>query len=101
MRFLSSGLPSQRMGRRRATGLTLVQCQSPRFRRPCATSSGDGGAAGRACATETGWASMRALTWQGKPDDEVRDVPDPRIPEPTDASVRILSDRQIVAEGNS
>ncbi|MBQ1047977.1 glutathione-dependent formaldehyde dehydrogenase [Micromonospora sp. C51] len=34
---------------------------------------------------------MRALTWQGKRDVRVEDVPDPRIEEPTDAIVRITS----------
>lgn len=34
---------------------------------------------------------MRALTWQGKRDVQVMDVPDPRIQEPTDAIVRITS----------
>ena len=34
---------------------------------------------------------MRALTWQGKRDVRVVDVPDPRIQEPTDAIVRITS----------
>ena len=34
---------------------------------------------------------MRALTWQGKRDVQVVDVPDPRIQEPTDAIVRITS----------
>ena len=34
---------------------------------------------------------MRALTWQGKRDVQVMDVPDPRIEEPTDAIVRITS----------
>ena len=34
---------------------------------------------------------MRALTWQGKRDVRVIDVPDPKIQEPTDAIVRITS----------
>ncbi|MFF5173131.1 zinc-dependent alcohol dehydrogenase [Micromonospora sp. NPDC000089] len=34
---------------------------------------------------------MKALTWQGKRDVRVEDVPDPRIEEPTDAIVRITS----------
>jgi threonine dehydrogenase-like Zn-dependent dehydrogenase len=34
---------------------------------------------------------VRALTWQGKQDVQVVDVPDPRIQEPTDAIVRITS----------
>ncbi|MCU1496055.1 MAG: Alcohol dehydrogenase GroES domain protein [Acidimicrobiales bacterium] len=34
---------------------------------------------------------MRALTWHGKRDVRVEDVPDPRIEEPTDAVVRITS----------
>jgi threonine dehydrogenase-like Zn-dependent dehydrogenase len=34
---------------------------------------------------------MRALTWQGKRDVQVVDVPDPKIQEPTDAIVRITS----------
>ena len=34
---------------------------------------------------------MKALTWQGKRKVEVRDAPDPRIQEPTDAIVRITS----------
>jgi len=34
---------------------------------------------------------MRALTWQGKGQVEVQDVPDPTIQEPTDAIVRITS----------
>ncbi|GAA0370645.1 zinc-dependent alcohol dehydrogenase [Micromonospora gifhornensis] len=34
---------------------------------------------------------MRALTWQGKRDVRVEEVPDPRIEEPTDAIVRITS----------
>ena len=34
---------------------------------------------------------MRALTWQGKEDVQVIDVPDPTIHEPTDAIVRITS----------
>ena len=34
---------------------------------------------------------MRALTWQGKREVEVQDVPDPVIQEPTDAIVRITS----------
>ena len=34
---------------------------------------------------------MQALTWQGKRDVRVEEVPDPRIEEPTDAIVRITS----------
>lgn len=34
---------------------------------------------------------MRAVTWQGRRDMQVVDVPDPRIEEPTDALVRITS----------
>ena len=34
---------------------------------------------------------MRAVTWQGRRDMQVVDVPDPRIEEPTDAIVRITS----------
>ncbi|MEV7228199.1 zinc-dependent alcohol dehydrogenase [Polymorphospora sp. NPDC051019] len=34
---------------------------------------------------------MKALTWQGKRDVRVSDVPDPRIEEPTDAVVRVTS----------
>ncbi|HYY44128.1 MAG TPA: alcohol dehydrogenase catalytic domain-containing protein, partial [Actinomycetota bacterium] len=34
---------------------------------------------------------MKAVTWQGKRDVRVEDVPDPRIEEPTDAIVRITS----------
>jgi threonine dehydrogenase-like Zn-dependent dehydrogenase len=34
---------------------------------------------------------MKALTWQGKRDVRVEDVPDPRIEEPTDALVKITS----------
>ncbi|MDQ2781469.1 MAG: glutathione-dependent formaldehyde dehydrogenase [Actinomycetota bacterium] len=34
---------------------------------------------------------MRALTWRGKRDVQVQDVPDPEIQEPTDAIVRITS----------
>ncbi|WP_341361078.1 zinc-dependent alcohol dehydrogenase [Georgenia sp. M64] len=34
---------------------------------------------------------MRALTWQGKEDVRVEDVPDPRIVEPTDAVIRVTS----------
>ncbi|MER7891450.1 zinc-dependent alcohol dehydrogenase [Micromonospora sp. NPDC094482] len=34
---------------------------------------------------------MKALTWQGKRDVRVEEVPDPRIEEPTDAVVRITS----------
>ena len=34
---------------------------------------------------------MRALTWQGKRDVRVEDVPDPRIEEPTDAIIRVTS----------
>ena len=41
--------------------------------------------------TEEGHSGMKALTWQGKRDVRVEDVPDPRIEEPTDAIVRITS----------
>ena len=34
---------------------------------------------------------MKAVTWQGKRDVQVTEVPDPRIEEPTDAIVRITS----------
>jgi threonine dehydrogenase-like Zn-dependent dehydrogenase len=34
---------------------------------------------------------MRALTWQGKRDVRVEDVPDPRIEQPTDAVIRVTS----------
>lgn len=34
---------------------------------------------------------MRAVTWQGKRDVRVEDVPDPRIEEPTDAVIRVTS----------
>ncbi len=34
---------------------------------------------------------MRALTWQGRNDVQVTDVPDPRIEQPTDAVVRVTS----------
>ena len=34
---------------------------------------------------------MKAVTWQGRRDVQVTDVPDPRIEEPTDAIVRITS----------
>jgi threonine dehydrogenase-like Zn-dependent dehydrogenase len=34
---------------------------------------------------------MKAVTWQGKRDVRVEDVPDPRIEEPTDAVIRITS----------
>ena len=34
---------------------------------------------------------MKALTWQGKRDVSVEDVPDPQILEPTDAIVKITS----------
>ncbi|MEZ3178637.1 glutathione-dependent formaldehyde dehydrogenase [Streptomyces pimonensis] len=34
---------------------------------------------------------MRALTWQGKRDVKVENVPDPRIEEPTDAIIRVTS----------
>src|SRR3954463_3233902 len=34
---------------------------------------------------------MRALTWHGKRDVRVDDIPDPKIKEPTDAIVRITS----------
>ena len=36
---------------------------------------------------------MRALTWHGKRDVRVEDVPDPRIEQPTDAVVRALEGR--------
>src|SRR3954453_4273721 len=35
--------------------------------------------------------AVRALTWQGKRDVQVTDVPDPRIEQPTDAVVRVTS----------
>ena len=41
--------------------------------------------------TEEGHSCMKALTWQGKRDVRVEDVPDPRIEKPTDAIVRITS----------
>ena len=34
---------------------------------------------------------MKALTWQGKRDVRVIDVPDPRIEEPTDAVIKVTS----------
>lgn len=34
---------------------------------------------------------MKALTWQGKRDVRVEDVPDPRIAEPTDAIIRVTT----------
>lgn len=34
---------------------------------------------------------MKAVTWQGKRDVRVEDVPDPRIEEPTDAVIRVTS----------
>lgn len=34
---------------------------------------------------------LRALTWQGKRDVRVEDVPDPVLQEPTDAIVRVIS----------
>jgi threonine dehydrogenase-like Zn-dependent dehydrogenase len=34
---------------------------------------------------------MRALTWQGRQDVQVTDVPDPRIEQPTDAVIRVTS----------
>ncbi|MDQ3485737.1 MAG: alcohol dehydrogenase catalytic domain-containing protein, partial [Actinomycetota bacterium] len=34
---------------------------------------------------------MKALTWQGKRDVQVIDVPDPRIEKPTDAIVKVTS----------
>jgi threonine dehydrogenase-like Zn-dependent dehydrogenase len=34
---------------------------------------------------------MKALTWQGKRDVRVEDVPDPRIEEPTDAIIKVTS----------
>src|SRR5690349_8423912 len=34
---------------------------------------------------------MRALTWQGKRNVTIEEVPDPRIQEPTDAVIRITS----------
>jgi threonine dehydrogenase-like Zn-dependent dehydrogenase len=34
---------------------------------------------------------MKALTWHGKRDVRIDDVPDPRIEEPTDALVRITT----------
>src|SRR5205809_7454313 len=35
--------------------------------------------------------AMKAVTWQGKRDVRVEDVPDPRIEEPTDAVIRLTS----------
>ena len=34
---------------------------------------------------------MRALTWQGRHDVQVTDVPDPEIQQPTDAIIRVTS----------
>ena len=34
---------------------------------------------------------MKALTWQGKRDVRVEEVPDPKLEEPTDAIVKITS----------
>lgn len=34
---------------------------------------------------------MKALTWQGKKDVRVEEVPDPRIQEPTDAVIKVTS----------
>ncbi len=34
---------------------------------------------------------MKAVTWQGKRDVRVEEVPDPRIQEPTDAVIRVTS----------
>ena len=34
---------------------------------------------------------MRALTWQGKEDVRVEDVPDPQIADPTDAIIKLTS----------
>lgn len=34
---------------------------------------------------------MKAVTWQGRRDVRVEDVPDPRIEKPTDAVIRITS----------
>jgi threonine dehydrogenase-like Zn-dependent dehydrogenase len=35
--------------------------------------------------------AMKAVTWQGKRDVRVEEVPDPKLEEPTDAIVRITS----------
>ncbi|MDX6297237.1 MAG: hypothetical protein QOI51_1094, partial [Nocardioidaceae bacterium] len=34
---------------------------------------------------------MKAVTWQGKRDVRVEEVPDPRIEEPTDAIIKVTS----------
>lgn len=34
---------------------------------------------------------MKALTWQGRSDVRIDDVPDPRIEHPTDAVIRVTS----------
>ena len=34
---------------------------------------------------------MKAVTWQGKRDVQVTDVPDPQIEQPTDAIIKITS----------
>ena len=34
---------------------------------------------------------MKAITWQGKRDVQVSDVPDPRIEKPTDAIIKVTS----------
>ena len=34
---------------------------------------------------------MKALTWQGKRDVRVEEVPDPQIEEPTDAIIKVTS----------
>ena len=34
---------------------------------------------------------MRALTWQGSRDVQIKDVPDPRIERPTDAVIKVTS----------
>src|ERR671928_405165 len=47
-------------------------------------------ATGHPDATE-GAHAMKAVTWQGKRDVRVEDVPDPKIQEPTDAIIRITS----------
>lgn len=39
----------------------------------------------------TDWSTMKALTWQGKRDVRVEEVPDPRIEVATDAVVRVTS----------
>jgi threonine dehydrogenase-like Zn-dependent dehydrogenase len=47
---------------------------------------------GRTCPDRNGYiALMRAVTWQGRRDVRVEDVPDPTIQHPTDAIVRITS----------